>query len=222
MKTRIHKLPIREGDKYGMLTVVKEGEKIYLPSNQFNRTMICRCECGAEKQIRIMHLTRGKIISCGCIQKTKNGESNTVLHKRWKAMFERTAITGINKERYFDRGISVCKEWEDYFTFKEWALKNGFQESLTIDRIDNSKGYSPDNCRYVTPEENCNNRDETFFVFYKGEKVAFMQLMRNLKIQEINYTAIRQRIKRGWDDTLAIDTPIKKGGYVNRYNKATY
>jgi len=60
---------------------------------------------------------------------------------------------------YGGRGIAICEEWsKSFLCFEKWALANGYEESLELDRRDNDKGYSPTNCRFVTHKENCNNR----------------------------------------------------------------
>lgn len=62
------------------------------------------------------------------------------------------------KKWYFDRGINVCNEWKSYEQFRIWSLNNGFKETLELDRINNNSGYSPENCRWTSHKENCNNK----------------------------------------------------------------
>jgi hypothetical protein len=210
-------ISLKEGQKFGMLTVIEEAERKTLPCKQKIRQILCKCDCGKEKTILLLHLIRGRTISCGCVSKVKNGESKSILHKRWKAMHERTFEGAINSNCYFEKGVKVCDEWKDYFVFKEWALNNGYKESLTIDRIDNSKGYYPDNCRYVTPTENANNKSTNRYVTYKGEVIAISLLLRRLNKLD-NYGTIISRLQRGWDAEKAIDTPSRKGNYKNLKN----
>lgn len=199
------------GEKHGMLTVISEAEKLVMPSGQKPRRFNCKCECGNETTVLGLHLVRGRIISCGCIQRIKNGESNTKLHKRYKAMIERCHSRF--DSNYSDKGISVCKEWRnDYFTFKKWALENGYNDKLTIDRIDSNGNYEPCNCRFVTPRENCNNRFNTFFVQYNGEVKPITQVLSKLNKMQ-HYSTIMSRIKRGWQHERAIETEIKVGNY---------
>ncbi len=80
----------------------------------------------------------------------------THLYQTWACMKKR-CINPKNKyyHRYGGRGITVCKEWRnDYLSFKNWAMDNGYQDNLTIDRIDNNRGYGPDNCQWITNREN--------------------------------------------------------------------
>ena len=89
-------------------------------------------------------------------------------------MKDRCKENYIDSHIYFKKGISVCKEWEnDFEPFRLWSIENGYSKGLQIDREDNSKGYSPENCRWVTPKVNCNNRDCTTMVSYKGTLVSF-------------------------------------------------
>lgn len=71
---------------------------------------------------------------------------------------------------YGNRGIDVCEEWHDSWNFVQWAISHGYRKGLQLDRIDNDKGYSPDNCRFVTPKENSRNKRNTKFLTVNGEK----------------------------------------------------
>jgi hypothetical protein len=89
-----------------------------------------------------------------------HGDSCTILHKKWRSMKNR--CNNSNEKRYYDyggRGIKVCDEWnDDYIKFKDWALKNGYNEKLQIDRINNNGNYEPSNCRWVTQQQNVFNK----------------------------------------------------------------
>lgn len=98
----------------------------------------------------------------------KHGDSKTKLYYVWAEMIQR--CTNPKHRRFEDwggRGIEVCDEWKnDYSAFKEWALENGYREGLTIDRINNDMGYSPDNCRWATVNEQNKNKRK-----YRGRKI---------------------------------------------------
>jgi len=207
------RIEIEKGKRFGLLTVVKENEKQRLPSGQVVRNFLCRCDCGNESTIKLVHLNHGKITSCGCRAKTKNGDGGSHLCKLWRSLKHRTSEKGIDRHRYFDRGITVCEEWKNnWFSFKEWALNNGYKKELQIDRIDNNKGYSPDNCRFVTSFENQSNRECTIKITIDGVEIALIEFLRKLKKEE-NYHLVVSRIKRGWDHKRAIETPARKGNY---------
>ena len=134
-------------------------------------------------------------------------------------MIERCMENNIDRDCYFDRGITVCDEWLGSFkAFEKWALENGYEKSLNIDRIDNNKGYSSDNCRFVTPRINQNNKRDTLYIEYNGEKKPICIVLYDIG-KRADYATIFGRIKRGWDAQTAIDTPIKKGNYNNRWIK---
>lgn len=213
------KLLINAGDKFGKLTIIEEVERIKLPSGQYNRAFLCKCDCGNQKAIRLLHLVRGRIKTCGCTNEHHN-LSKKPLYRCWRSMKERCYLESyINAERYSTRGIKVCDEWKNSFiSFMEWALNNGYKENLRIDRINNNGDYHPNNCRFVTNQENVNNREITFRVKYNDVEYAFMDLMRLKNISDLHYGTIRRRIERGWNHSKAIDTPIRNGNYKNRYN----
>lgn len=208
-------LKIIPGEKFYKLTVLGEGQRLRLPSGQTNRTIQCVCECGSIKSIRLLHLVRGRIRSCGCIKKTQKGLSGEKLFKVWKGMHERCDGKVGKSPMYVVKNIKVCEEWKEFEPFFIWAKVNGYDKGLQIDRIDNSKGYAPENCRFVTPQDNCNNRDNTVFVEYEGKKISLRDLL-NIKNLMKNYPAIASRIKRGVPMPDAIDRPIRKGNYKRR------
>ena len=135
------------------------------------------------------------------------------IRKIWRAIKYRTAENYFQKHLYYDKGVIVCELWlNNYSSFESWALFNGLKKGTHIDRIDSNGCYEPNNCRVVTPIENANNKKNTFFVDYKGEKVAYHILLRKLNKIDSSRT-IRRRIERGWTHTRAIDTPIRKGNW---------
>ena len=128
----------------------------------------CRCECGKEIVVRGDNLRNENTTSCGCYNRevhTTHGMSKTPLYYVWRGMLQRVGVYKCADEKdkrdYQDRGITVCDEWLVFENFRDWALSHGYKEDLQIDRRDNDKGYCPENCRWVTPKENTNNRRNT-------------------------------------------------------------
>lgn len=203
------KLSIKNGDKFSRLTYITELESKYQKNGNRKRYGLFKCICGVEKRILIYSVTCGKIVSCGCYiseltsksttnRNTKHGLSNHDLFNRWLKIKGRC----FNKKdkRYKDyggRGIIMCKEWkEDFLTFFTWCIRNGYKPNLEIDRIDNDKDYSPDNCRFVTAKANCNNTRRNILVELHGVKMSLMQACEKVGLQK-HYRMIWQRIKEG-------------------------
>ena len=109
---------------------------------------------------------------------------------------------------YGARGITVCDEWKDSFeSFYNWAISNGYSENLTIDRTNNSEGYYPGNCKWVTMEEQVNNRRSCILITYNGETKNLMQWC---KLLDLPYKLINQRMKlKNISFEEAISIPIK-------------
>ena len=209
------KLDIINGSKYGNFEVLEELPRLRLPSGQTNRVFMCSCICGRLKKIRLGHLTRCKINSCGClnIKKKFKTEEDKYIRKIWRAIKYRTCSNYHEKHLYFEKGVRVCDEWiNNYDSFYKWAIDNNLKKGLQIDRIDSNGNYEPSNCRVVTPVVNCNNRENTFRVKYNNKESAFMMLIREKGLLDSAGT-IRARIKRGWSIIDAINTPIRKGNY---------
>lgn len=109
---------------------------------------------------------------------------------------------------YGERGISLCDEWANNFeVFEEWALTHGYDDTLSIDRIDNADGYNPDNCRWVTPAEQATNRSTNHKIEYNGEIHCLQEWA---DILGINCKTLSRRICAGWPIDIAFTTPVMK------------
>ena len=169
------------GNVYNDLTVIS----FHHFDKKRNSYWLCQCSCGKQKIVRKSHLISGGVSSCGCKKAIKCGNAsrkhgawakNKRLYKIWYCMVGR----GTGKRRreyYFDRGITVCDEWKNVNNFFEWAIANGYQENLEIDRIDNNKGYFPENCRWATRQEQMNNTRKTHNIFICNVKFNLYKLM---------------------------------------------
>ena len=197
------------GKKFGRLIVIK------LHNREKNAKWLCRCECGNEKIVSQGNLITNHIQSCGClfkeVHKIGNPKHNlyyTRIYKIWKGMKDRCyLITNQAYERYGGRGITICDEWKNNVeNFYNWSMENGYEENLTIDRIDNNKGYSPDNCRWATRLEQQNNTRKNIYYEYNGEKLTLSQLSRKYKIA---IPTLYKRLKKFDNVKKAIETPIK-------------
>jgi hypothetical protein len=96
-------------------------------------------------------------------------------------------------KNYGQKGIIVCSEWLVFLNFYNWAIKNGWEEGLTIDRIDNSKNYEPSNCRFLTKKLQNRNRTTNRYFTYMGETKTIIEWSEKLNIK---YETLRQRIKK--------------------------
>lgn len=159
----------KTGKKFGNLTAKK-----YLGKGEW----LCECDCGNLKIARSGHLNAGKAVSCGCMEYElrskagfKHGGIKHPLYIVWEGMKQRCDNPNhTSYSRYGGRGIKVCDEWEnDFSSFQRWSLSNGYKKGLTIDRIDNDKGYCPDNCRWITPAEQARNNSKNRRVYLISE-----------------------------------------------------
>lgn len=186
------------GLRFGKLTVTGRGENSKDGHVRWN----CKCDCGELKELPVsaQDLKTGKVISCGCYHKEKitdHGHSKERIYYTWYDMIRRCE----NKNRYHfseygERGITVCSEWHDFMKFREWAYANGYKDDLTIDRIDNNKGYSPDNCRFIGELEQANNRRSNVRITIDDETKTIAEWARESGLPPLyNQNAISKRKK---------------------------
>lgn len=141
--------------------------------------------------------------------RTMHGQSNTRLYSIWSGIKNR--CFNENEPAFKDyggRGITVCQEWVDKFTaFEQWALNNGYSESLTIDRINNNGNYEPDNCRWITNQQQSRNRRTNHLLTHKGQTKTLIEWSEELSIP---YNTLVNRINvLGWSIEKSLSTPSK-------------
>lgn len=184
-----------EGERYGKLVVMEEAESIYSKTGKMIRRWKCKCDCGNITIVRHGDLRNGSTVSCGCYNYEKesaaknHGYSRTKLGNVFEGMKQRcNNPKNKNYEKYGGRGIKICTEWlNDPKKFFDWAIKNGYKEGLSIDRIDVNGNYEPDNCRWADNETQCLNQrlrkdNKTGHKgIYYSEGVYRVQIRRNKK-----------------------------------------
>lgn len=154
-------------ERYGRLTV----ESTFMKKNNHGtkRFARCVCDCGKKVDVCFSYLKTGHTKSCGCMAKellikrnVTHGDSRTRLYVIWSSMKQRCNYPkSHNYYLYGGRGISVCKEWMEYKSFKDWAESSGYNKNMTIDRIDSDKNYCPDNCQWLTKTQNSIRANES-------------------------------------------------------------
>ena len=193
--------------KFGRLTVLKKScvknKKIY---------WYCLCECGNIKEVAGTHLKSGLIKSCGCLLKEKNtktfykhGKSKDKIYRIYNHIKDRCYHKNDKSfKNYGGRGIKMCDEWNnDFMSFYNWAIENGYNEHLkkyrnmntTIDRIDTNGNYEPSNCRWATQKQQANNTRRNKYITYDGITHTLQEWSR---IVNISRNALSMRLKRGW------------------------
>ena len=169
------------GKRFGMLTVMERVPVEVCSGRNQGVLWICKCDCGKTTKMRAGELKRRILPNCGCYlhnfrvkggkKNKKHGKKNTRLYGIYMNMKAR--CNNPNEDNYFrygGRGIKVCDEWlNDFMNFYTWSMKNGYQDNLTIDRINNDGDYEPSNCRWATTKQQANNRRTNKFIEYNGE-----------------------------------------------------
>ena len=194
---------------FGKLTVIKYyGKNIKGHSSLWE----CSCECGSVVIVNGGSLKRGDTSSCGCGKRelvskmfTTHGLSRHRLYTIYKGMKQRCGNVNNNSYKdYGERGIGICNEWlDDFINFFNWATMNGYSDNLTIERVDNNKGYSPDNCKWIPKAYQAENRRCNHELTFNGETKTISEWSRGIGG---NFNLVYRRIERGWDLREALTT----------------
>lgn len=205
------------GQRFGRLTVIERAENYVSPKGRQAARWTCRCDCGGITTVVGGDLRYGKTKSCGCLEEesrhqsrnAKHGKFGTSLYNVWCGMKKR-CLNPRNRfyRRYGGRGITVCPQWiRDFQDFYDWAISHGYRKGLSLDRIDNDKGYSPENCRWATKEEQGNNKGNNRMFILGGEKKTLAELCR---IYSKNRSKVDNRLRSGWTIEEALDLIPRK------------
>ena len=176
--------------RFGRLTIVARDNTL--------KKYLCKCDCGNTQYVRTGNLTSGSTISCGCWRenrlKIENAKSYRPEYAIWREMLQRCNNPNRPQySRYGGRGIKVCERW---FKFDNFFLDMGERpKGLTLERIDNDKGYGPDNCKWASRYEQTRNRKVTRIIEFDGQQLTIPEWAIYLGI---NKHTLDNRIKRGW------------------------
>lgn len=199
------------GARFGILEIISAVE--YRETAGKNRPHCCvRCLCGSEYEVLCFNLSDKSTCSAclGRKNSTIHGHSKRPIFRRYLKIIERCYNPKCPAfHNYGGRGILVCDEWRaDYLAFENWAFSNGYEPHLEIDRIDNNKGYSPENCRWVTSIVNARNKRLTVRLTLAGETKSAADWAEDPRCA-VSETTLTARIRYGWDHVKAILTPAR-------------
>ena len=202
------------GQKFGMLTVLAQANDKIRSDGTHIVMWHCMCDCGNEIIVNSGTLKSGHTKSCGCLQGEHHNDSNhktgkTRLYRIWGDMKQRCYNkNNLNFKNYGGRGIVICDEWKNsYIKFKEWAIKNGYNDDLTIEITDVNGNYCPENCKWATQLEQANNTRTNRMITFNGETLTWTQWNKKLGFKR---GVLEYRLKKGWSIEKALTTPLLK------------
>ena len=204
------------GQRFGRLTAIK-----FIIKPKQKSLWLCRCDCGNYKEVSYSALVSGHTMSCGCLHSElladRNKETSThnltchPIYRRWSGMKSRCYNKKIKEyKNYGERGIIVCQEWLEknhgFINFYNWAMSNGWENGLTLDRIDVDGNYCPENCRWVNNLTQQRNKRDTVFIECDGLRLCMSEWAEKLHIPK---STLANRREKGWSDEEIIRTPYK-------------
>lgn len=214
-KNRVKTRSYLIGERFGRLLVEREDR---VEASQV--FWVCQCDCGGRISVATHALKRGNTRSCGCLRsetlRTRKGNpthglsrdgngKKSRLYNIWTGMKTRCFNQSAREyPGYGGRGISLCSEWMDFGNFSSWAKSNGYDESLTIERIDNDGNYEASNCTWIPRTSQSRNRRDTVLISFRGITMTLAEWSRKTGIN--NGTLHRRIRKQGWSIERALTT----------------
>ncbi len=170
-------MDIATGTRFNKLKVIKEVEPIYRGGNHRIRRFLCLCDCGGETTVELHKLRSGHTKSCGCrikemckLTHSTHGCEPKRIYRIWQGILNRCRNRYVKSYRdYGGKGVTVCKKWLEFISFRDWALGNGYEDNLTIERINVFGNYEPSNCTWIPKSEQMKNRrDNPKYDYLRG------------------------------------------------------
>jgi len=210
------KLEVNTGARFGRLRVVQE-----ISRSSPGRHFLCRCDCGNKTVTTLARMRSGKTRSCGCIRlettralgkkyggsAQKHGLAGTALYTCHRLMMKRCYdVSYLRYDSWGGRGIRVCRKWHDLRAFVDWnnslPKEERYRTGLTIERRDNARGYSPNNCYWATRRQQQRNRRGNVRIMYRGKLSSFMYVYEDLIERKLvpkkSAEKIRRRLRQGY------------------------
>ena len=210
------------GEKIGNLTVLS-----FVMRRNGRSYWNCKCDCGHEFVGEVhnlkYHIEKHGQNRCKKCRMIKHGDAvhtgkKLRLYNIWQGMIARCEKPYANGfSHYGGCGIRVCDEWHDYAVFRKWSFLNGYNDTLTIDRINGNGNYEPSNCRWATRKEQARNTSQVLKLSYKGETIGTDAIS---ALAGVSTDLVRARIARGWTMERIVETPHRtiakrKNAYTN-------
>lgn len=195
------------GQNFGRWTVIQYAGKSY---------WLCRCQCGVERHIFTGNLSKGHSNSCGCLRdelatenKTTHGKTGSPEYRVW-AGIKRRCLNPNDRSyaRYGEQGVTICDRWRDSFECFLSDIGTRPTPEHSIDRVDNDKGYAPDNCRWATRVEQARNKRTNRRITCNNRTKTLSEWSQELGIC---HATIQYRLRAGWDIETALNLPPKLG-----------
>lgn len=187
------------GQRFGRLVAINAKEKDKYGAYLWT----CQCDCGNVIKSYSWDLKNGRTKSCGCFKldnitafNYKHGNCYTRIYRIWLGMKDRCTNPKNNSyHNYGGRGITICENWKnDFNSFYNWAISNGYNDTLSIERIDVNGNYCPENCKWATISEQNNNTRRSILITYNGETKTLKEWSSSFKL---NYSTVYSRYKKG-------------------------
>jgi len=200
------------GKKINRLTIID-----LVPILKGKGRVMAICECGMKKDYVLSAIISGNTTSCGCYNKSKgvkHGHHNHPLYSVWRGIKSRCYVE--SSSRYYTcgaLGVKMCDEWvNDFGAFYNWAISNGWERGLQVDKDILSKEkpgklYSPNTCLFVTSKVNNNHTTRSRILTYNGVSMSVQDWAEKISIPHIT---IRSRLNNGWSHERALTTPVYK------------